>query len=108
MSKEAIAEGITGYPYFPAIQPNISQKVSVTGTSAPSSSVASTTSILRLFPTTDMHIAIGANPTAVADGTNMFLPGGIVSYIGVPENQSFKVAAIQDASAGTLYITEGA
>jgi len=95
---------------FPAIFPGDSQKVSFTGTSAQSAAFSGGTNtestVIRVFATEDCHIKVGANPTALADGSCMFLPAGIVEYIGV--NPTDKIAAIRDTTSGTLYITEGA
>jgi hypothetical protein len=95
---------------FPAIFPGDSQKVAFTDTSAQSAALSggsnTDSTIVRVFATEDCHIKIGANPTAIADGTCMFLPAGIVEYIGISPTD--KIAAIRDATSGYLYITEGA
>lgn len=99
------AKGATG-GFFEAIYPGTSQKRSFTGTSAQSSALGAKTTIVRLYATEDCHIKTGANPTAVADGTCLFLPANSVEYIGV--EPTHKVAVIQDTASGDLFITEGA
>lgn len=89
---------------FQAIFPGTSQKVATTGTSAQSAALSSRTNLVRVYADADMFLAFGANPTAVADGTNLFLAAGVVEYFGV--TPSDKIAAIQATAAGNLYITE--
>lgn len=93
---------------FPAIFPGDSQKVAIGSGSVQSSALSggtdSKTTVIRIFATQDCHIKIAANPTAVADGTCMFLPAGIVEYVGCAPTD--KIAVIRDASDGYLYITE--
>ncbi len=90
---------------FEAIYAGVSQKVVTVVGSTQGSAFTAKTSVIRVFATKDCHLAFGADPTAVADGTNMFLPAGMIDYIGVTPGQ--KVAAIRDAADGVLYITEG-
>ncbi len=87
---------------FPAAYIGASQTISVSGTSAQSTAFSSSTTLIRLFSTEDCYIAMGDSPTANSSG--MFLPGGIVEYVGVKTGQ--KLAAIRDANSGTLYVTE--
>lgn len=108
MSQGGQADGIPSYPMFQVVKPGVSQKVTVTGTSAQSSALGAGTSIVRLFATVNMFILVGTNPTALADGTNMFLPAGIETYVAIAEGSTPKIAAIQNSVSGTLYITEGA
>lgn len=89
---------------FEAIYAGTSQKVSFDG-HVESAALGSRTSIVQVSSTQDCHLAFGATPVAVADGTNMFLPKGTVQRIGVAP--STKISAIKDSSAGILYITEG-
>lgn len=90
--------------HFEAIIPGTSQKVAFTGVSAQSAALGTYTSLVRLFATQDCFIKIAANPTALADGTSMFIAGGIYEYIGVFGGQ--KIAVIQSTAGGNLYITE--
>lgn len=103
-SKEASADDVLAP--WQAIVPGTSQKVTIGGTSAASSALGAGTTIVRVFSDTDCHLAFGAAPTAVATGTNLFLPAGIAEYFGVTPGS--KIAVIQDLGAGTLRITEGA
>lgn len=91
---------------FEAIYPGVSQKLSTIVTSAQSAALGARTSIVQLYATQDVHIKVGANPTAVADGTCMFIPKLVAKMIGVAPGN--KIAAIRDSADGVLYITEGA
>jgi len=87
---------------LPAIKPaTASSKISIGAASAPSAAIQS--KMVRLVATSDCHVAFGTNPTAVADGTCLFLPAGIPEYFVV--NPGDKVAVIQDAAAGSLFIS---
>lgn len=89
---------------FEAILPGVSQALAFTGTSAQSTALGTSTTLVKIFATTDCFIKVATDPTAVADGTCMFVPAGIIDFIGVGPGQ--KIAAIRNASSGTLYITE--
>lgn len=79
------------------------QTVSVSGTSAAvATAFGAGTSILRLVSTTACFIKFGAAPTATA--SDMLLPANVVEYFGT--TPGVKVAALQQSSAGTLYVTE--
>lgn len=90
---------------FESIYPGVSQKLAFNA-SAQSAALGAKTSMVQLTSTQDCHLAFGANPTAVADGTGMFLPKGLIVRVGV--GPATKIAAIKDSSAGNLFITEGA
>lgn len=92
---------------FEAIIPGVSQLVAAAVASGQSAALGVGTSLVRLFSTVDCFILVGANPTALVDGTSMFLPGGIVEYFGVTGGQKIAVIAA-GASTGSLYVTEGA
>lgn len=83
------------------LTPGASSKVAVGAASAQSGVL--TGAMVRLTPTTNCHVAFGANPTAVADGSCMYLPSGSQTIVGITSGQ--KVAAIQDSAAGNLFIT---
>lgn len=85
-----------------AMYPGTVQKVTVSGTSAATSN-AVTSSIVRLLSTTDCHIKFGVTPTATTNDT--LLLANIPEYFAI--NNGEKVAAIQNAAGGTLYVTEG-
>lgn len=63
------------------------------------------TTLVRIFATQDCFIKVGVNPTAIAN-SSMFVPGGIIDFIGVQPGD--KIAVIRSSSDGTLYLTEGA
>lgn len=91
---------------FPNMYQGTCQKVTSGAASVQSAAVGVRTTLLRIYATQDVHVKIGANPTAVADGTSMFLPKNWVDYIGCAPGD--KVAVIQDSVGGLLFITEGA
>lgn len=90
---------------FDVIFAGTNQKVTTTGTSAQSTAVGSATTIVRLYASQNMYIQISSNPTA-AVASSTYLPTGIVEYFGITPGD--KIAAIQDTTTGTLFITEGA
>jgi hypothetical protein len=100
---------------FDRIYQGVSQKVAFSGTSAQSTAFGNRTSIIRLIADHPCHILIGkttdnsgAGPTAVNDGTNMYIPANVETYVGVPSGGIGQLAVKEDGStAGTLYITEG-
>lgn len=81
-----------------------SQKIAVSTTSAQSAAInASTCSI---YTDVDCYIRQGANPTALADGTDQFVPAGtFVRLTGLATGN--KLAIIATAS-GTVHLTPGA
>lgn len=89
---------------FEAIIPGTSQKLTTSGASAQSAAVSDKTTLVRLFATNDCYVKFGINPTALADGTCVFIPGGIVDFLGITPGD--KIATIQFASGGFLFITE--
>ncbi len=90
---------------FETIIPGVSQLIAVSNASVQGSALGISTTVVRLFATNDCYIKLGANPTALADGTSMFVPGGIVDFIGVTPGD--KIAVIRYASNGSLFVTEG-
>jgi hypothetical protein len=84
---------------LPVIRPGVTQKVAFGSTSAASAVIGG--GIIRLIATADCHVVFGASPTA--DGTCLFLPGGMPEYFAC--STSDKVAVIQDSAAGNLHIT---
>lgn len=91
---------------FPHPYIGVSQKVAYTGTSAQSTAFGANTTLVRLVATSNCHVLVGANPTALADGTCLYVPLNTVVFIGVLPGQ--KIAAIQDSAGGNLFVTEGA
>ncbi len=88
---------------LPAVTPGTSVKQAFTGTSAQTSALTAT--LVRVVGTTDCHLAFGSSPTAIADGTCVFLPASTPEYFKVTSGN--KIAVIQDAAAGNLFITIG-
>lgn len=78
------------------------QSVAVSGTSAQSAVISANTGYVRLLSTTLCHIRVGSNPTATT--SNMPLAPYVPEYFQV--GTGVKIAAIQNSSSGTLYITE--
>lgn len=95
-----------GMQTFETIMPGTSQKLAISASSVQSAPVGPNTTVLRLFATNDCYILIGSNPTALADGTCMFIPGGIVDFCGILPGQI--LAVIQFAQNGYFFMTEGA
>ncbi len=91
---------------FETIIPGVSQKLAISASSVQSAAFGASTTVLRLFATNDCYILLGSDPTALADGTCMFVPGGIVDFVGVLPGA--KLAVIQFSQNGYLFITEGA
>ncbi len=89
---------------FEAMEPGAAQSVVINSNSVQSTQFSNKTSIIRLFSTVDCFLAFGNNPVAVSG--NYFLPGGIIDFVGV--NNVQRLAVTWSASAGTLYLVEGA
>jgi hypothetical protein len=89
-------------PPIMRISDGTTQTVAVSGTSAQSTAITASSGYVRLFATTLCHIRAGSNPTSTT--SNMPLAPYVPEYFAVSSGQ--KIAAIQNAAAGTLYITE--
>lgn len=89
---------------YPAIIPGTVQALAFTGTSAQSSALGATTTMVRLIASAACHVAFGTNPTATT--SNMYLAANVPEYFGV--TPSTKIAAIQVSGGGNLNITEAA
>jgi len=76
------------------------ESVSYTGTAGTSAAITGT--IIDVTCTTDAFVAIGAAPTAVADGTDYFVSGGLTYRF--PITSGNKISAIQLSSGGTMYV----
>lgn len=83
----------------------VSSVVSISGTSAQSATL--NTQLVLITPTADCFVRAGANPTALADGTDMFLLGGN-SYRVILPGSGLKLAFITSGGTGSVYITPGA
>lgn len=90
--------------WFSAIYIGTSQKIAVGAASVASSVFSAGVTVMRLYADADCYVTIGSVP--VASATSMFLPAGILEYVGIDAND--KIAVIQSGSStGTLYLTEG-
>lgn len=87
--------------HFQAYYPGPCQTVAFDG-SVESTAFGINVTLIRVFSTEDCFLVFAPTPTASSAG--LFLPGGIVDYIGV--KPGYKVAAIKASIAGLLYITE--
>lgn len=105
MSIGAIADGFQK-DMFQCISPGVSKVLSVGAASVQSTLPSEGVTIVRLFSTVDAWVSFGSNPIAAAESSSsMFLPGGIVEYFETRPDE--KIAVIQSAIPGKLYITEG-
>lgn len=87
------------------LKPGRTQKMDLGAASeAIGDAVHAYTNVVRVYATQDCYLAFGSNPTALADGTNMFLPAGQAEYFRV--DGSDKVAAIRDSADGFVFVTE--
>ena len=95
---------------IPALTPGDSQNVATSAVSAQSTAITADIAVVRLFGTEDMYIEFGSNPTALTNGTSMYLPAGVPEYFAVPRTLkaagTCKIAAIQVSTGGVLNITE--
>lgn len=83
----------------------LAQKIAVSSTSA--QSAALTTPTVVLHTDVDVYVRQGSNPTAVSDGTDIFVPSGAyVRLVGIqPGNKlAFKTAS----ASGSVHLTPGA
>ena len=79
----------------------LSSKVAIGAASAQSGALAG--AMVRLVSTQNCHVAFGANPTAVADGSCLYLPAANPIIVAITSGQ--KLAVIEDSAAGNLFIT---
>lgn len=78
-----------------------SQALSISSTSAQSAAI--TSGFCRIYATVDCFARQGSNPTAVSDGTDTFIPGGV--WLRVNCARGNKLAFKTTAASGTVYIT---
>jgi len=76
------------------------QKVS-TSSSAALTGAEIGSNIALLYATADVHIAVGASPTATTN--DFFLKAGV--YIAISVDPSDFLSAIRDSADGVLYVT---
>lgn len=80
-----------------------SQKVVIGAVSA--QSTALTNSRALVTTTADCFVRQGTNPTALADGTDIFLSAGVYRLSGITSGN--KLAFITSAGVGDVFITPG-
>ncbi len=72
---------------------------------ATSNALSKNTIIVRLAATAPCHVAISTG-TPTASSSSMYLPAGVPEYFAVNGYETLKVAAVQNSTAGVLYVTE--
>lgn len=82
-----------------------SQAIAVSGVSAQSAILNFEQYVIT--PTVDVFVRQGENPTALANGTDMILLGGL-SYRVRNVKQGNLMAFITSGATGTVYLTPGA
>ena len=98
LARDALTEEL-----IQAASPSTTQTITTSGSSAATSNaVATSTRLVRIVATEDVHIAFATAPTATT--SNPFLPAKQVEYFKITGGD--KVAAIQNSSAGVVYVTE--
>lgn len=107
VSKAPVSIG-RDFTSWPAIFAGTSQTVAAGGSSQQSGAIGEDTTILQVFSTVDCFLAFGANPTALDNGTSMFLPAGVMAYYGVQPGTKVACIKQEDSDDGLLYMTEGA
>lgn len=85
-----------------AVYPGTTQTVAISGTSAQTTNAVDSY-VVRLISTSACFIKFGSDPTA--SSSEAYLPAETAEYFAI--NPGDKVAVIQSASSGTLYVTEG-
>lgn len=91
-------------------EPGTSQALAISSTSAQSAAITPTSAVspatVVVTPTVDCFVRQGTNPTAVSDGTDMFLLASSSYRLSLPRGN--KLAFKTVSSSGTVYITPGA
>lgn len=96
--------------YFQTIVPGKGHVVDFTNTSKQSEAFGPNTTLIRVFPTQDCFVKVGSDPTAVAPAEGspqddtIFLPGGLLDFIGVEPGS--KIAVVRSVTSGALHVTE--
>jgi hypothetical protein len=87
---------------LPIFTGGYSEKIAVSGTSAQSAVL--TNDRVNIYADVDCYIRQGANPTALANGTDQIIPAGIMlrGYDIMPGN---KLAFIAVSTSGNVYLT---
>lgn len=99
MTRPNLVFDASGYP-IPMLRWGTTSNVAIGAASAQSGTF--TSCVIRVAPTVDCWVRVGANPTATTSSTLIF--AGAPEYVLVPEGQ--KIAVLQASAAGTLNITE--
>jgi hypothetical protein len=105
MSKKATSTTPGGPQTFDAIYPGTTQAVSYDSSTQTTNAVGSTTTVVQVTCTTAAFVAIGTDPTA-STTNGAYVPAATPVKFAI--NPGDKVAALKVASAGTMYVTEGA
>lgn len=79
----------------------LSQAVAISTSSAQSAAISGKQAIVTC--TTAAFVRRGSNPTALSNGTDMYLPAGTTFRLAI--NPGDKLAFITPTGAGTAYIT---
>lgn len=82
----------------------LSQALAISSTSAQSAAINGGRALI--YATTACFARQGSNPTALSNGTDQYIPAGIIFRIYVPDDA--KIAFITTSASGTVYITPGA
>jgi hypothetical protein len=89
-----------------ALSPSTTQTVTVSGSSsATSNALSKNTVVIRVLATTACFIKIGTN-TPSATTSDVPIAANVPEYFRVNGYETLKVAVIQLASGGALYVTE--
>lgn len=84
-------------------RPDTTQSITTSGTSAAiSNAVGDQTYVVRIHATKACFVTFAGTPTATT--SHMFMADGQTEYFAISPGE--KVAAIQSAEAGTVYVTE--
>lgn len=81
-----------------------SQSVAISSTSAQSAAIPG--NMAMIYATADCFMRCGANPTAVSDGTDQFVPAS--TMLRVQLQGGGKLAFKTTGATGSVYITPGA
>lgn len=98
-----MARGHLGSPIH-ALRPNTVQSVAYTATAGTiTNPVGANTTVVRVYCTSDAHIAFGAAPTATTNDTP--IAADAPEYFRVTPGVD-KISAVQQSAGGSLYVTE--
>lgn len=107
MSNLTPSSSIPNSTGFQCIIPGISQMLNFTSSvAAISAQFQPQTTVIQVFASADCFIQMGSSPSALADGTCMFIPQGIYINLGCFAGTNF-ISVIQRTVDGILFITEG-